>query len=440
MIRVSLIIFLACAVAGDLSPVELIARLDSPDRVVREEAARTLVEQGALALPPLRAAHESTRKSDTRERLAELIARIESRRLDRPTLVELDVDDRPLGEAVRTLAMRSGFALALDDQALASRRVNIRTTGPLPFWDTLDRLGRAGHIRHDPGPGRDRTENDPPVAAIRLVAGEPPGFTTYSGPLRIHLFATHRHRDISFETAGAGGARVPDRKGTVTVEIQAFAEPGRFIDPGGFPSLEAVDEHGRTISERPEGAVEQPDPFEHSWLDPERISLLHWHIPLGLTEPPARPGLRLRGLLPVVISTRTSDPVIVPLRDANGKAFRQGAWVVRVEKGFHVAANNTSWNVFLDNDGSSTERTRVSPDPEQDYIGDFLRNRIEFEDAQHRPLRWVMLGNRAVSTSTGQLRVETMVAGAAPPARLLVFRLQRMATKIPFELADVPLP
>ena len=56
MIPVSFLLLLACSVAGDLSPVELIERLDSPDRVVREEAARTLLEQGAAAMPPLRAA------------------------------------------------------------------------------------------------------------------------------------------------------------------------------------------------------------------------------------------------------------------------------------------------------------------------------------------------------------------------------------------------
>ena len=32
-------------------------------------------------------------------------------------------------------------------------------------------------------------------------------------------------------------------------------------------------------------------------------------------------------------------------------------------------------------------------------------------------MRWVILGDAAVSTSSGEMRVETMVAGAASPAR-----------------------
>ena len=70
---------------------------------------------------------------------------------------------------------------------------------------------------------------------IRLVAGDPPALTAYSGPLRIHLFATHRHRDLNFEADAV--SRVPPKNATVTVEIQAFAEPGRFINPNGLPRL-----------------------------------------------------------------------------------------------------------------------------------------------------------------------------------------------------------
>ncbi len=114
-------------------------------------------------------------------------------------MVALDVDDRPLGEAVEALATRSGFALSLDDPALAGRRVTVRAPGPLPFWEAVDRLGRAGHVRHDPGPRRDDIGTDPRASTIRLVAGDPPALTAYSGPLRIHLFATHRHRDVNFE-------------------------------------------------------------------------------------------------------------------------------------------------------------------------------------------------------------------------------------------------
>ncbi len=41
---------------------------------------------------------------------------------------------------------------------------------------------------------------------------------------------------------------------------------------------------------------------------------------------------------------------------------------------------------FLSEDEGRTDRTRVSAGPEKDYVGDYLRNRIEFEDAGGHPL------------------------------------------------------
>ena len=118
----------------------------------------------------------------------------------------------------------------------------------------------------------------------------------------------------------------------MTVEVQAFAEPGRFIDPDGLHRLEAVDEQGRAIAPQPGGGGELPDSPQRTWLVPERISLLHWHVPLGLPDLPPGLPLKLRGVLPVVIASRKPDPLVIPLADAAGKTFRQGLSVVRIEK------------------------------------------------------------------------------------------------------------
>jgi hypothetical protein len=189
MLHLSLVLVLTSALAGDLSPEALIARLGSPDRVIREEAARTLEERGFEAVPALRAARQLAKAPEARERLSDLIARIEARSLDQPTMVVFDVDDRPLGEAAKMLTARSGFLLSLDDPALANQHVTVRAAGSLPFWEALDRLGHAGHVRHDPGPRHDRTGNQLLTSTIHLGGRDPPSPTTYSGPIRIHLFA-----------------------------------------------------------------------------------------------------------------------------------------------------------------------------------------------------------------------------------------------------------
>jgi hypothetical protein len=384
MLSFPLVLVLASVLAGDLSPQELIVRFGSADRLVREEAARTLEEQHVEALPALRAAREAAKEPAVRERFAELIARLEARSLERPTMVALDVDDRPLGEAVRVVAASSGFSLSLGEAALDARRVTVRASGPLPFWEAVDRLGRAGHVRHDPGPRDDALARDLASPAIYLVHGEPPTHTAFHGPLRIHLFATHRHRDLNFEADGVSRGR--QRSTQVTVEVQAFAEPGRFLNPNGPPRLEAIDEGGRPISPQPGEGGEQPQ-RGGTWLTPGRISLLHWHVPLGLPELPVRSPLKLRGVLPVVISSRRPDPLVIPLIGAAGKTFRQGPRVVRIEKVSAEGAGTTAIDFSLSEDPIPADRTRVSLGVETDYIGDFLANRIEFDDTLGHPLR-----------------------------------------------------
>jgi hypothetical protein len=438
MFAFPLVLVLTSAMAADLSPQQLIDRLDSPDRVVREEAARTLEERSVEALPALRAAHEAAKQPEARERLAGLIARVEARLLDRPTMVASDFDDRTLGDAVQTLATRSGFSLTLDDPTLAGRRVTVRAESPLPFWQALDQLGRAGHIRHDPGLRYQARGNVPPASTLRLVDGDPPAPAAYSGPLRIHLFATHRHRDVTFETTD--GSPPTPRNTTVTVEVQAFAEPGRFINPNGPPRLLAVDEQGRALSPQPGGRDEPPNPIPPNGLMPGQISLLHWHVPLGLPDPPVRSPLKLRGVLPVVISSRRADPLVIPMAGAAGKTFRHNGCVVRIEAVPAPGARPPAVNLSLSEDLIPADRTRISTGPETDHIGDFLRDRIEFQDAQGHPLTWQLLGAPMASASNanGELRVRTYVSGTAPPARLLVYRLHRLATEIPFEFGDIP--
>jgi hypothetical protein len=57
---------------------------------------------------------------------------------------------------------------------------------------------------------------------------------------------------------------------------------------------------------------------------------------------------------------------------------------------------------------------------EKDYVGDYLRDRIEFEDAEGRSMSWLLRGAHLASTTNGEISVQTLVGGAAPPARLRV--------------------
>jgi hypothetical protein len=438
LLHLVLVLTSSLAAAADLSPAALVGRLASPDRVVREEAARTLEERGSEALPPLRAARDGARDPEARERFADLIARVEARLLERPTTVVLDVDDRPLGEALQALSTRSGYSLLLDDPVLAARRVTVRASSPVPFWEAVDLLGHAGHVRHDPGQRGDAPARDPRTSVIHLVDGNPPPFTTYSGPVRIHLFATHRHRDRNFERNEFSG--VPQHSATVTVEVQAFVEPGRFLNGNGQVHLEAVDAQARAISPQGLGPGDPPGWRASSWLIPGTISARQWHVPLGLPDLPRGSPLKLRGVLPVVISSRRPDPLVIPLTGADGRTFRQGPKVVRIEKISAQGADAAAIELSLSEDVIPEDRPRIRLGAETDFVGDFLANRLEFEDAEGRLLTWLLVGDPAATATNNEIQVRTFVSGAARPALLRVYRLHRVATKLPFEFADVPSP
>ena len=97
-------------------------------------------------------------------------------------------------------------------------------------------------------------------------------------------------------------------------------------------------------------------------------------------------------------------------------------------------------NFSLSDDLGPTDRTRISAGPEKDYLGDYLSNRIDFEDSGGHPLSWILLGGRPASTKNGELSVQVFVTVGTQPARLRVYRLHRLATEIPFAFGNVFLP
>ena len=355
-------------------------------------------------------------------------------------MVTLDFENKTLGDALTALAGRSGVKIVLGDSALAGRRVTLRASEPLPFWLALDQLARAAHVRHDPGSQPQRRVENSQAALIRLIDGDPPAFTTYFGPLRIHLFASHRHRDVNF--AIVQGRQGAQKSASVTVEIQAFAEPGRFINPNGPPRIEAVDGAGRVIARQPAAAAAQPDPFPRARLIPGRLSLLQWHVPLGLPDQGIGSTIKLRGVLPVVITARMLDPLVIPLAGAAGKTFRQGTRSVRITAAVNRNAQMKTVDFFLNEDAASGDSAGLAAGTQKDYIGDYLRDRIEFIDPQGVAMTWDLPFPDPIPDRNGERRIhiQTLVNGALPPAQMRIYRLSRLAIEIPFEFNDVPSP
>ncbi|MBA4062180.1 MAG: hypothetical protein C0501_00415 [Isosphaera sp.] len=156
LLAVSAVLVAAAAAASPPAPGEaakLVARLNDPDYEEREAATRRLEELGAAAVDALRAGCRSD-DPETARRARDVLVKVERRLANEkalaPTLVELDVTDRPLDSALADLSKQAGCEVVLggakpDD--LAARKVTVSTGGKVPFWEAVLRVCDAGRVR-----------------------------------------------------------------------------------------------------------------------------------------------------------------------------------------------------------------------------------------------------------------------------------------------------
>ena len=192
--------------ACDEGPAELVAKLGSPRFAEREAAAESLRRLGDLALPALRKAR-SEQDLEIRTRAANLRDEIEAISLLKPTMVRLDFHDRPLSEVVEGIGRQAGVSLASGDEPLKrrkpqdkgrsswpDRRITLEAADPLPFWEAIDRLCRAGGLRrlypqHSYG-------LEEPFDRLILAPGEASPPRSDTGPFRVELLRICRERDL----------------------------------------------------------------------------------------------------------------------------------------------------------------------------------------------------------------------------------------------------
>jgi hypothetical protein len=410
---------------GEPTPADLVALLNSSDRIEREEAARTLEELGAEALPALRSVSPAA-PEQVRARALSVARIIEGRLIDRPSMVPVDFDGQTLDEAVRALAARSGFTLKLEvgsDAALPLRSIRVRSSAPIPFWEALDLIGKAGQIRHDPG---FKVWDANPSPVLHLVAGTPPTSTMYRGPFRIHLLSLHRRRDVNLSLERG---RTPVSSNSLYAEVQAIVEPNRFVEMNGAPRVEAVDDRGRTL---PPPSIDslQPPQSSNGWNVPGAIGLLQWRLPLGSPAEDASSLRSLSGTLPIMISSRRPDPLLIRLDEAPGQPHRFEDMTLKFQD-----IQNTQ--------GQFQMELVIKPDQARGPArsgrnSDALRQQLVFEDREDHPLTWLML-NEIIGPG-GEKKVRVMLSGPQPPVRLRYFGLVRIPVEIPFEFTNILLP
>jgi hypothetical protein len=437
--HLALIVMLGVAPGGD--PTALVAQLGSPRFAEREAAASALEKLGREALPALHGALEA-KDPEVKTRAEVLSVKIERDLMIRPTAVTLDFRDRPLDEVVRSIADRTGIAVALQPENPVfwqGRRISLREPQPVSFWTAIDKLCGAAQLNYSPMMPLGTNGR-------RLVLQAGPGSgaigpTVESGPFRVTL--------LHFEHLRSLGFTAPQAKPTPTVNVQfsctmlVVAEPRLIVSQNGpVKLLEAVDDRDQSLMPPPAPAspIQRFSGYS-GYSYGSNPSSLQLQVQLKLPETPGQAIRSLRGSIPLTISAPRPDPLVIPLAGAAGKTFRAGdATLTFHEIKDDPVVRRTTVDLTVRTEGRADDAVPGAPDVFS-RPSELVQNRIEVLDAQGKVLQAIA----ARSHSTGdETRLTLMllpgIGGGGAPTHVRYFDLARATTEATFEFADVPIP
>ena len=453
------IVALSLAVCGffadPVDPAVLTTELGSPRFAQREAAELALGQLGRSAIPALRDALTS-RDPEIRTRATAILRRIESAMLREPTLLQYDFAEVPIVEAIRTINEQGGLKLGLNPSVpavWANRRVSLRSGGPVPFWTAVDALCAAGQLHYVFGGQSDFEQGDSTFALYDDFAPSH-GIFEDRGPFRIQLASLQYQSEVHLST----DAQLGDKPGRVGLEGQESAtlhpltsrqfflqmlvgaEPRLSLAPGGpVKILEAVDDQGRSLLLPP-----RPQMIEHTsgYLGINPSSLVHLRLDLAYPPTPATRLKKIKGMIPLMVSTRKSNPMEVALANASSKSFSSGKVDITLGE-IRLGGPDQVSTIELaikvkdrdplndDPDAIDTDGLRTVASPQQ----------LEVLDEAGRMIPWFPSSSFYNGEET-KLTLALLDRGMAPqvPTRIRYHELIRDRTEVPFEFRDLPMP
>lgn len=414
----------------------LVAQLGAGRYAEREAAASALARLGRKALPALRENRLSP-DLEIRNRAQDLIRKIEGALLLEPSHVRLDFDDAPLSEIVAALNHQVGFRIALypeNHPRWRSKRITIHQAESIDFWKAVDRLCEAGDLQYNPLLQGYAIHRDP-ILTLTAAAIHPATPTSDSGPFRVSLLGLHYQRDVSFL------GPQPALTNQFHAQLQIVGEPRLAVHQTASPRLiEAVDDRGNSLipqnSENP--AFHRFSGYFGMASGPvvPVNAILHRPIDAGTTIK------KLRGVIPVAVSSRQADPLVVPLQDAARKTFGGDDLQITVHS-IKKLPNNRQSAIEI-SIKASEDRATGGENPSPDGFNvvaprlNVQQLPIEIVDTRGQMITWSQSSYDAESGHVVLTVPNDMPA--APLKELRYFTLNRAETSIPFEFSNIPMP
>jgi hypothetical protein len=463
-VSLALLVFLGQASAAP-TPEQLVGQLGAKKFAEREAASKGLEELGKKALPALQAARNHA-DLEVRTRVASLLDKIEGSLLTQPTMIELDFVDQPLTEVVKQMSARAGVQFVLTPANLPTWRtakVTLRSPRPQTFWNALQMLCEAAGLQYNAGFAGMATAREPEVHLfVGVNRGSP---VSVSGPFRTSVAGLTYQRNVVFQSGGmlfqpnlpqgfaqlrrpppapgpqpGGDGRLkPFIASQFNVQFQVEAEPRLSLAQRGVLKIqEATDEAGQSLiiaNQAEIGVVDRQ--FAFAALN--HASILHMNV--SLNHPPKLGGTlkTLKGVIPVTVSARKNQPLVVSLAGAKGKAFENEDVVLNVHD-IKQVPNGSFTQVEL------TVRPKNAPNNNEEMpVSEFMMARaavnpqqIDFLDDRGRTIPWQFSGYIAEGSRI------TLTLTPPDPAlkatQLRYFGMSRIATDVSFDLHDIPMP
>jgi hypothetical protein len=444
--------FLAGGPAGP-DPVALVEELGSPRYRQRESAEAALTKLGRGALPSLRAALEA-KDPEVRIRALAILTRIEGTLLVQPTPIAFDFCNVPILDAIRAINHQAELSLKLlpeNDPAWTASRLTLHTDESLPFWKGVDALCEAGRLHYIFG-AQTMGRREPSFPLYEGFA-PPPAPVSDSGPFRTHLASVHYQSEIQLSRPrpamgprddrpasnddGAHSSSIAIRQ--FYLQFQLAAEPRLSITQNGAPKvIEAVDDLGKSL-QIPRSPATLQRSSGYFGMNPS--SLVRFRVDLAYPETTNRRIKKIKGAMPMIVATRKPDPLKVPLEGAPGKSFRSAdvdlaIREVRAARDGQPAAIELTLKPL----GGAVSQTADDVDPMAARL-ESPQQQLEVLDADGQPLSWFPSSSFFNGEET-RLTLSLLSQGTLPPrpSTIAYHGMTRVATEVPFEFRDVPIP
>ena len=460
MIGASLVVLVTLGQSPPSDPSTLVPLLGSPRYAQREAAAGELEKFGRGALPALRTARE-TKDPEIRTRASALIDKIEGSLLTQPTMLRLDFEDRPLPEVVKNLSEQAGIKLALlpeNSPHWRSRRVTIHEPSPLPFWKAIDRVCEIARLQYNIGMNGFPSGREP-IFPLFEGGMRPTTPTVDTGPFRVCLVGLHYQRDFNFQPVPVGVGNMPNppsvppngprvfRPGLATsdqfyAQIQVFGEPRLSLSQSGpLKIVDAVDDRGQALtSALDRGPLAQRTSGYYGFATGSVVQL---QATMSRPDQPGKTIRKLRGVLPLSVSTRKPNPLVVKLAGSSGQTFRNEELALTLHEVRPVGnSRQTLIELSIRRLGGTPGGLNSGP-LQQEFVvqrPDAFQQQIEVADAQGRPMPWYQTNFDAEASKLTLTVTPQNLEPNVGPVEIRYYGMARSSTEITFEFNDLPLP